>query len=152
MRVIKADIWDYWKRGYFVIIPTNGTVKKNGEAVMGRGLALQAKERFPDLPRELATWLKKYGNRCFTSEGYRLITFPVKYHWKGKADLDLIRQSVKDLVKSVNSMDMERVYDDWLKVAIPKVGCGNGGLDWKKDVEPVLDQWLDSRFIVIDLK
>ena len=38
-----------------------------------------------------------------------------------------------------------------VKIYLPKVGCGNGKLDWK-NVELILDKYLDERFIVVDLK
>ena len=40
MKEVKGDIWNFYNKGYWIVIPTNGTVKRNGEAVMGRGVAL----------------------------------------------------------------------------------------------------------------
>jgi len=45
MEIIKGDIWNLHKVGW-IIIPTNGFVKKNGENVMGRGLAKQVKDKY----------------------------------------------------------------------------------------------------------
>ena len=56
MKEITGDIWDYHKQGHWIVITTNGTVKSNGEAVMGRGIALQARAKFiqhPDLREKL---------------------------------------------------------------------------------------------------
>ena len=49
MKEIVGDIWDYCgKTGYMIGITTNGEIRKDGKAVMGKVIALQAKERFPD--------------------------------------------------------------------------------------------------------
>ena len=43
MKVIKGNIWEYWKKGFNIVIPTNGYIKRDGSCVMGKGLAFQAK-------------------------------------------------------------------------------------------------------------
>ena len=90
MKIKIGNIWDYRETGY-IVIPTNGIIKTNGENVMGRGLALQAKNKYPDFPRALGNFLKKKGNTVgfFTPN---LITFPVKHKWYEKADLELIEK------------------------------------------------------------
>ena len=65
MREIEGDIWDFHKAGFFIVIPTNGFIKNDGECVMGRGLAYEAKRRFPDLPLELGKRIREYGNVVF---------------------------------------------------------------------------------------
>jgi len=142
VKVIKGNIWDYWKKGYWIVIPTNGTIKKNGECVMGRGLALQAKNLYKGLPKMLGSDIKKFGNFPHCYKEYHIITFPVKYNYWEKADLKLIELSA-NLINKLTSLS-----DD--KIALPKVGCGNGKLNWK-EVEPILDKYLDERFIVVDL-
>lgn len=140
--VIHPNIWTV-AIGNWVVIPTNGFVKVNGECVMGRGVAQQAARMFPWLPLMLGTQLRKTGNKLYLFEditrGYRLITFPVKHNWWEKADLDLIRTSTKEL-GSIKSL--------WSGVYLPHVGCGNGQLDWA-DVQPILEEYLDDRFTVV---
>lgn len=53
MKEVTGNIWDYHEKGYWIVITTNGTVKANGEAVMGRGVALQAKRKYQGLPWRL---------------------------------------------------------------------------------------------------
>lgn len=144
MKEIQGDIWDYYSRGHWIVITTNGTIKKNGEAVMGRGVALQAKQRFPNLPTRLGRLLTLHDNTPNLFRDLRLITFPVKYHWKDKANLDLIWDSCKRLVDGMKLLDLDALY-------MVRPGCGNGGLDWK-DVKPILEKYLDNRFIIVEVK
>jgi O-acetyl-ADP-ribose deacetylase (regulator of RNase III) len=130
-----------------IVIPTNGDVNRHGEAVMGRGLALQAARRYPLLPKVLAHLMRELGNHVL--DAYRprslpiIVTFPVKHHWHHVAQLDLIERSAKELVALAD-------HHEYRRVALPRVGCGNGQLDWK-DVRPILERHLDDRFTVISL-
>jgi len=81
MKQVKGNIWDFHRVGYWVIIPTNGNIKKNGEAVMGKGLALEAKKKFPRLPKQLAERLESYGDSVHIFAEYRIVTFPTKKNW-----------------------------------------------------------------------
>ena len=42
IRVEKDDIWEWYKKGYNIVVPTNGSLRSDGKATMGRGIALQA--------------------------------------------------------------------------------------------------------------
>jgi hypothetical protein len=147
MREIKGNIWDYHDvNGPWIVVPTNGDWNRFGEAVMGRGIALDTKLRFPDFPKEFADRLKEYGNVVFTFWDYHIITFPVKHHWKEEADLVLIEQSAKELME-IMRYNLSQIQ---VPIYMPWVGCGNGRRD-KKDVRPILEKYLDNNFIVIDL-
>ena len=130
------------------VITTNGTFKKNGEAVMGRGCALEAKQRFPDIARLLGDGLKRRGNIVQFLKQYDdgmvrwdLVSFPVKHNWHETADIRLIGKSAAVLVVWAN-------LHGWQTVVIPRPGCGNGGLRWE-DVRKVIQSILDDRFVVI---
>ena len=142
---IIGDIWDKWKEGFWIVIPTNGFVNNKGECTMGAGLALQAKTKFPDLPKELAERLEEYGNVVFTFHKYHLITFPVKRVWWERANPELIKRSCKDLQK-IFEHNLSGIP---LPLYLPRVGCGNGKLKWT-DVKPILEKYLDERFVVCD--
>jgi O-acetyl-ADP-ribose deacetylase (regulator of RNase III) len=119
MKVLVGDIWkvkaDY--RG----VPTNGCVTKAGNAVMGKGVALQAKQKFPGIERRLGAAIAAGGNRLHLLEP-GLFSFPVKRNWRERADVDLIRQSVRELGELAERLP-ERTF------AIPLPGTGNGGLE-----------------------
>lgn len=145
----KANIWSYIGIAHVVCITTNGDVNKAGLAVMGRGVAAQAKTRYGAGGREgiaaiLGRFLHKNGNHVrpvWTDQGTRIVTFPVKHHWHEKADLELIARSAEQLVAFVNAEKVEAIV-------LPRPGCGNGGLKWEA-VQPVLAPILDDRFLVV---
>jgi hypothetical protein len=111
---------------------------------MGRGLAYQAKMKYPNLPKELGSYIKDHGNIVFVFEEYRLLTFPVKHNWWELADLKLIEESTKQLKELL-------LNHPWISpIYMPHIGCGNGGLKWNT-VKKILEIYLDSRFIICDL-
>ncbi len=142
----RGNLWVLAK-GHPLVITTNGSVNRRGECVMGRGIALQAKQRFPDLPYAIANRIKKFGNNCFWLGewgNYFIVTFPVKHQWHQKADCELIRRSAYQLEKMF-------CKSQWKKIYMPRPGCGNGGLTWEI-VKPILSPILDDRFIVCTLE
>lgn len=145
MKEIKGDIWNYHDKGHWIVITTNGTVKKDGSCVMGRGVAKEAKDRYPKLPYELGEQILKVGN-CLHHWGDKgLLFFPVKHNWWEKADLELIEKSTKELQEF-----FDKVITDYpTPVYMVRPGCGNGGLDWK-DVKPILGKYLDDRFVIVE--
>lgn len=141
MREVYGDLWDY--PADIRVITTNGDVNRFGQAVMGRGVALQAKQRYPGVELVLGSYLKSSGLCLVYMESQKLVSFPVKYHWHQQADLRLIERSAKSLVQ------LSKLYG-WKTVVLPRPGCGNGGLDWE-DVKPVIAPILKSkRFVVIE--
>lgn len=62
-----------------------------------------------------------------------------------KADLELIERSCKQL-KAMFGFASGRSREE---VYLVRPGCGNGGLDWG-DVKPILEKYLDDRFIVVE--
>lgn len=144
MKEIKGNAWDVYLDYDALCLTTNGFVKQNGECVMGRGIAKEAKDRFPSLPKILGNGIKKYGNRSMkltkVNDTY-LISFVVKHNWWEEADINLIRRSCNEVVDMVNKFG-------WKKILLPRPGCGNGKLKWN-DVKPILEETLDDRFYVI---
>lgn len=147
----KEDIFYLPKTTEAVCITTNGITDKNGNAVMGKGIALQAKNLFHCEAR-LGEYLRTYGNRCFNlgqykrdNEIFTLFSFPTKYHWKEMSDITLICKSAEQIVQMCNKFGITKCY-------LPLVGCGAGGLDWNTTVEPWLSSILDDRFVVIKNK
>lgn len=140
---VRGNLWTFPAQAR--IITTNGFIKKNGECVMGRGCAQEAKTKWPDLPLMLGQAIQGNGNEAFwfpiPSEHEPLITFPVKHKWFEKADLDLIRKSATKIA-GMTALKRLKV------IVLPRPGCGNGQLLWE-DVKPVLEPILDDRFHVI---
>jgi kynurenine formamidase len=145
---VYGNIWSYPANAR--VITTNGFVKKNGEAVMGAGVAKEAKTKYPVFPKWLGSAIKEEGNNvhCFGFENIRtgkiefIYTFPVKHNWWEDADLELIERSCEQLVEQAVN------FEDAV-IVIPRPGCGNGKRDWETEVKPILEKHLDDRFHVI---
>jgi len=154
MKEVKGDIWDYYDAGSWIVVTTNGSIRQDGASVMGRGIALQAANRFPTISRTLGAHIKFMGNRIHCFSRLRLIFFPVKHMWMEMADITLIEESCIRL-KSLVSTDQLPYYDqNWyagieVPVYMVRPGCGNGKLSWKA-VKPILEKYLDDRFIVVE--
>lgn len=141
MKVVKGDIWDYVDEGW-IVIPTNGSIGKYG-AIMGAGLALETKQRFPKLPKLLEERLITWGNGVYVFDEYKLITLPTKHSYKDrKSDIMFMAENIYTL----KTLSLHLWPQDFY---LPKLGCGKGGLKWK-DVEEAMDLWLDERFTVVD--
>lgn len=132
-------------------ITTNGFIKNNGEAVMGRGVAAEAARFYPLFPEALGALLKEHGNHVFYVQARKVnveqmfFTFPVKHNWFEKADLELIRQSCIELEEKLAQHKL------FVPVYLPRPGCGNGGLDWQ-DVKPICEEELSDQIHVITFK
>lgn len=126
-------------------ITTNGYVKANGECVMGRGCAKEARDTFPGIAKRLGDLIRQHGNRCFllvtTPLGNGIASFPVKHTWSQPADIELIRKSCGEISAMADKFG-------WTDILLPRPGCGNGQLSWD-DVRPVIEPLLDDRFTVI---
>ena len=141
MEEVVGNIWDYYDQGKWIVITTNGFVKSNGKAVMGRGIALEAATRFPTTPYILGKYIKELGNIPIRLND-RMVSFPVKHNWWEKANLDLIESSTLTLFSMVNNLQLSEIY-------MVRPGCGNGHLNWS-DVKPILKKYLDDRFIIVN--
>ena len=140
MKELLCDIWEIYDTNPNAIccITTNSTIR-NGCAVMGRGVALQAKKRWPSLPETWAMQLYKAGNHVALI-GERLLAFPVKREVRYKASMKLIYESLCEL-------SYLRMLHEWTEVFLPRPGCGAGGLDWK-DVRPLCKPFHDWLIVV----
>ena len=138
-----GDIWR-WPGADVRVITTNGDIKKDGTAVMGRGVALEAKKLFPGVESKFAKLLTENGNHVQvlgTNASFSLVAFPTKHHWTENSSISLILQSCREIVELADKYS-------WKRIVLPRPGCGNGGLDWKK-VQPHIEKILDDRFYVV---
>ena len=141
MKEIKGNLWDYYGRPRTIIlITTNNYVKSNGQAVMGRGCALEAKKRFPGIAKKLGTRLKQSKGIHQLEEG--VWSFPVKHSWEQPADLTLIKASAEQLGWIAKGCPSSTYI-------LPRPGCGNGRLLWM-EVRPIIEPLLPDNVWVID--
>lgn len=132
-----------------ICITTNGALNAKGKCVMGRGVAKIAKEKWEGIDKRLGDFIKANGNIVqilwfVPSLHANIVAFPVKHHWKEKADLDLIEESCKQLKDLIDQ-------EGWEKVILPRPGCNNGRRDWDAEVKPILKKYFtnDNRLMVI---
>jgi hypothetical protein len=143
MLEVKGDIWRCHGSGEWVVVTTNGATRRDGACIMGRGVALQAAQLYPKLPFELGDRIRMFGNLVFLFDDRKIASFPVKYSWEQKADLKLIESSARQLSVHVREKEIPVIY-------LPRPGCGNGRLDWEREVKPVLSKILNDRFVVLE--
>ncbi|MBB4510626.1 type II toxin-antitoxin system antitoxin DNA ADP-ribosyl glycohydrolase DarG [Rhizobium leguminosarum] len=110
----------------------------NCVGIMGRGIALQFKNVFPENFRAYEAACKRNEvnpGRMFVFETGELnpryiINFPTKRHWKGKSRIEDIESGLVDLVAVISRFQIK-------SIAVPPLGSGLGGLDWS-DVRPLI--------------
>lgn len=140
------SIWHPDFDSYWRVIPINTVVKADGSLVMGAGLAKQAAERYPDLPKELGNHYRPKGVNVGITLVYacRIIAFPTKFDWKKDSDLVLIESGLKEL--------KFWILNEY-KIVSPRLGCGLGGLNWERDVKPLVEKYFgdDDNFVVVNL-
>lgn len=75
-----------------------------------------------------------------------IINFPTKNHWKERSRLEYIINGLDDLVEVIKKYNIK-------SIAIPPLGCGNGGLNWN-DVKPLITRKLghlsDVRIVIFE--
>jgi uncharacterized protein YwgA/O-acetyl-ADP-ribose deacetylase (regulator of RNase III) len=121
----------------------------NCVGVMGKGIALKFKERFPDM-------FSDYVERCNRKEVKLgnpylfkrltlpwILNFPTKDHWRSVSRIEDIMQGLKYLLGH---------YKEWgiTSIAVPPLGCGQGQLEWKI-VGPTLYRYLNQLDIPAEL-
>lgn len=127
----------------------------NCVGVMGRGIALQFKNAFPANFEEYARACKRdevQPGRMFVTETNQLtspryiINFPTKRHWRGKSRMEDIDAGLVDLQSVIRENSIR-------SIAIPPLGSGLGGLDWKKvrpRIEDALRGFNDVRVVIFE--
>jgi O-acetyl-ADP-ribose deacetylase (regulator of RNase III) len=107
---------------------------------MGKGIALQFKQAFPENFKAYEKVCKAHelhpGGMLVFPTGLLqnpkyIINFPTKRHWKGDAKIEDIRSGLAALIQEVKQLGIR-------SVAVPPLGCGLGGLDWN-EVRPIIE-------------
>ena len=146
MLEITGDIWG--QKCDWLCITTNGIIKSNGHAVMGKGIALQAAQRFPNIDLLLAQSIKVRGNVVSAllkaPDGRIIISFPTKNNWRSPSDIELIRKSANQLKKNFDKMAIKPI------VLLPRPGCSNGQLEWAEVKEILTPILVDKEFLIIN--
>jgi O-acetyl-ADP-ribose deacetylase (regulator of RNase III) len=106
----------------------------NTVGVMGKGIALQFRQAFPEMYRTYEQACKDGEVRLGEVQVYDLgglvggprwiINFPTKGHWRANSRLADIERGLANLVAKVREFNIR-------SIAVPPLGCGSGGLDWR---------------------
>jgi O-acetyl-ADP-ribose deacetylase (regulator of RNase III) len=146
-----------YKSGDMFDEPTEAIVNTvNCVGVMGKGVALEFKRRWPENFKAYKKLCDAKGlapgqmfvfeNRDFLNDGRHryLINFPTKQHWRSRSKIEYVRDGLVDFVRQVRDLGIR-------SVALPPLGCGNGGLDWpevRQLIEERLAELPEVRFVV----
>jgi len=125
----------------------------NCVGVMGRGIALQFKNRFPDNYKFYETACKRgdvvpgkvlvYETNSIINPKY-IINFPTKRHWRGTSKFEDIENGLIDLVDVIKSKKIS-------SISVPSLGCGLGGLDWKDVKSSLISAFTDVGDVSISI-
>lgn len=108
----------------------------NCEGFMGKGVAYQFKMRFPENNKSYIKACKSgeltVGKiHYYIEDGITIINFPTKNKWREKSKIEYIENGMNYLVEVLPRLNVK-------KIAIPPLGCGNGGLIWT-DVKAIIE-------------
>ena len=127
----------------------------NTVGVMGKGVALQFKERFPENFAAYAAACKrgevKVGRMFVTKTGRLtgprwIINFPTKADWRHPSKMEYVRAGLSDLVRVSRDLGIR-------SIALPPLGAGSGGLDWwlvRGAIEDALAELDDVNILVFE--
>jgi O-acetyl-ADP-ribose deacetylase (regulator of RNase III) len=133
-----------------VLVNTVNTV-----GVMGKGIALMFKERFPEnfqaYKADCDSGDVKVGKMHITmpmelSGPKWIVNFPTKQHWRRPTELEWVQAGLADLRTFI---EREKVKS----IALPPLGCGNGGLDWevvKEEIVSHLSELPDTEVMIYE--
>lgn len=115
----------------------------NCVGVMGKGLALEFKKKYPDMFSVYRKCCKEETLRIGQIIFYQLkekpskiiCLFPTKYHWRERSKLSTIEIGMKLFLEYAPKMKIKTV-------AFPQLGCGLGGLNFKMQVQPLMEKYL----------
>lgn len=127
----------------------------NEVGVMGKGIALMFREAFPENSASYKAACKRGEVRVGTMlvtesrelHGPRLIiNFPTKRHWRQPSRVEWVTDGLKDLVRVIAEKNIR-------SIALPPLGCGNGGLEWtqvRREIESALGDLSDVDVVVYE--
>lgn len=128
------------------------TVNRNG--VMGKGLALQFKQRYPEMFDEYKLACKRkqiyIGGDLWVWDYIdmykprKILCFATKEDWWNPSKLVWIERGLQMFVNTYKAFGIT-------SIAWPKLGCTNGKLDWETEVKPLMVKYLDDINIMCEI-
>ena len=113
----------------------------NMQGVMGKGIAVEFKRRFPQMfsaYKQTCEAGKHLPGTIFAFKetlvgDFWIYNLCVKGHWRLKSESHVVWTSIKTMVEHLEN-------NDQTEVAMPTIGCGLGGLSWEKQVKPFIEE------------
>lgn len=122
----------------------------NCVGVMGKGIALVFKLRYPNMFDEYAELCKKHlivPGKLWLYKGEKdapwVLNFPTKFHWKYPSKMEYIESGLKKFVDTYKEKGIT-------SIAFPMLGTHNGGLD-KDEVKKLMENYLSKCDIPIEI-
>lgn len=121
----------------------------NCVGVMGKGIALEFKNRFPEMYLEYLQKCNSFSVKPGVPYIYRdlsgktILNFPTKDDWRSPSNIEYIKSGLRWFSKNYKSLNIN-------SIAFPPLGCGNGGLLWE-DVGPIMYKELSKLPIDIEI-
>ena len=144
----RGDMWSVYEGADLFLFTGNSYINAKGELVMGRGLALEVKNRFVSVPAIIGSFLRDSHLKIYgvcvpayipeINQGSmgKLGVFQVKRHFKDKAELAIIGASVVELKDRIQ-------YESYYRnIHLNFPGTGYGRLK-RKDVLPIISELPD---------
>lgn len=130
---IKGDIFSSPAK---ILVNTVNTV-----GVMGKGVALEFKKRYPEMFQEYRRLCEEKRLSIGTLMVWRksdkwVMLFPTKKHWRYPSKIEYIEAGLKKFAENWDKLGVD-------SIAFPRLGCGNGGLDWE-EVRPMMKRYLEK--------
>jgi O-acetyl-ADP-ribose deacetylase (regulator of RNase III) len=125
----------------------------NTQGIMGKGIALQFKKAWPEMFKSYEAACKRgevtlgrmhVGETGSLAGPRYIINFPTKGHWRSRSKIADIDAGLNDLTQVIRERGIT-------SIAIPPLGCGNGGLDWR-EVEPRMLRSLKPLADTVDIR
>ena len=177
MKTIKADIWGFWGIADAICVTTNGSCDRNGDAIMGKGIALTAKQKHQGVETHLGASLRRNGHITQVIPGGQLsllggvstvlVSLPTKPGDTRVANLNQLMPAFRvgarigsvvqgwkclsppELIgKSLGELVCLADFYNWNSVVLTPPGAGNGGLDFATSIA-ICEELLDDRFTVV---
>lgn len=113
----------------------------NCVGVMGKGLALAYKKKYPEMFNDYKAkcnegQVKPGQPYLWENDEVQILNFPTKRHWKQASLISDVEEGLKYLAKNYSQMGIS-------SVALPPLGCGLGGLNWA-EVKNLINKYLGS--------
>ena len=121
----------------------------NCVGVMGKGIALEFKKRYPDMYKEYVSMCRngeiRPGKPYYYTDilGNSVLNFPTKDHWRSPSKLSYITDGLKWFKEHYKELGIT-------SIAFPPLGCGNGGLTWEV-VGPLMYYYLNDLPIEVEV-